>query len=260
MSNTENRQSVVDAIRHEEAKHHFEYYTEKVVWKNLVNKFADHMTEHTFFLDNCILKDFPLSEQLLLLEPWVEDAYFWCWGPMMWEIMKMAYLIAPTYLSMNWRDPPRTYPHTALFRCFDTIRNNLLSLLQIKDADDFYAMVKARYNHIRCKQLYFTHMSLLPLLGDKGLEILEHVATRFPYGDAEEGLCFAMAHFNIKDHNVLSVIRRIFINWDDCSMIGFTTSSNHIGTAMQVWLEKYQFDARRDPILGPIIRNNRIIR
>src|SRR5580698_6777477 len=96
IENSDNKQAVIDAIRSEEARCKCQFYTEQIVWKRLIDKFAEHVLnpmDQTYALDDCILKGFPLSEQLKLLQPWVDDPYFWCWDSIMYEMMKMCFHI-----------------------------------------------------------------------------------------------------------------------------------------------------------------------
>lgn len=167
---------------------------ETVILLKTLNMFAEQNGPETFFLDDCILVHLPLSEQLQLFEKWCDDDYFFCWGPMMFDAMKMAHRLWPQFAKYDWRNPPTTYPMRELYRCFEGAFERLRKL-HPKNAGN-------NQQHGRKHERYpcFTLMGLLPLMDkdDEGVQIFEHAAA-LPYSDAQEGIercCTRASKFN----------------------------------------------------------------
>jgi hypothetical protein len=258
LENVENRNEAAEQVRADDA---FVVSTEEdakaLVDRELTIRFVDDNAVESFFIADCIFADFPLAAQLKLLEPWVDDEYYWGPGQIQFEVIKLAHLLWPKYMqNYKWRNPPRVFPHAEIFRILESAASHLQKLSVVKTDEEVmeYARQQIRLHRIGGAYPCFHLFGILPLLDD-GLQLFEQFAL-LRYNNAQDCLLFALAQFDMSKSNCLAVVRRVMQAWDSEQVsIRLESGTGILGQlrmVLLVWQSK-GFNARLDPVLGPIL-------
>src|SRR5271154_4882535 len=102
--------------------------TKENIENDLVGTFIEkYASTSDFEIDNGIFNDFPIAEQLILLERFTADEYAYAWGAD-YEVAKLVYKLWKQYDmdALNWKNYNKTYPHGQIFNCLYTIKTHLL--------------------------------------------------------------------------------------------------------------------------------------
>ena len=146
-----------------------------------------------FEIETCIFKDFPLTEQLKLIENFVPEPY-WYGGNINEEVSKLIYLLWPKYiLNVKYGEHNKSYPHKEIFECLYSIKANLKSMTNMNQEQ----LVKNGSSRKGNSPYYNWHLlGLIPLLKHETAEALLTNITKMRYNDAQDMLMFGLFQFD----------------------------------------------------------------
>lgn len=214
--------------------------TKEKIENTLVGAFVEKYVVHgDFNIDNGIFNDFPITEQLILLERFTADEYAYAWSAD-YEVAKLVYKFWKQYDmdTLNWKNYNKTYPHGQIFNCLYTIKTNLLEF-----GTERFSTKEKRWQVIKnqgrgCRYLYWHLFAFLPLLKDDGLNILMKIAV-MEYGDAKDMLMMGLTGYAYQDWitipQFLPHLRKVLALWaTDAYSIKYCSGTGMIGHLLEL--------------------------
>ncbi|AYV82091.1 MAG: putative orfan [Homavirus sp.] len=206
-----------------------------------------HKNRMIFEIDSCIIKDFPLHEQCMLISRFIPSAYRYTYGARE-EIVKLIYLLWNTYMldqsgnTIEHKDYNGSNElDNLIFESLHTLKTELLSMRTLT-ADKVWVIEKGG-------EYYNWHLlGCIPLLGDDGLPILRNVIT-LPYEDAQDLLMFGL--YQYEPNAFYQELKNILLYWHTHQNIPFESGTGML-YQLAIIIHKYQLnnlDLLSDPEL-----------
>jgi hypothetical protein len=202
---------------------------------DLFNKFIRQIKDaddydwdnNVFNIETCLIKDFPLNEQIELINKFVPYCYRFAWSAD-YEIVKCIYILWNKYMVNNSAIPLNKEVCDAL----ESIRTNLLPMATMTQ-DELW---KLGEQPGKSKYYNWHLLACLPLLGDEGLPVLNNII-KMRYGDAEDLLMFGLYQYDPKIF--YNNLKQILLYWYKHDNIGFSGATGML-SKLELIIKKYK--------------------